>query len=116
MRCSSSAPLTVKVREKMYRKEQPETSHKGLSYRTNHKVGSHSRELQRLGAGGHRGTAAKNLLWNVSFVTAGYTMKAEAVKITDGVYWVGVLDWDIRSYHGYTLHGTTYLSLIHISE
>lgn len=35
-------------------------------------------------------------------------MKAEASKITDGVYWVGVLDWDIRTYHGYTLNGTSY--------
>jgi flavorubredoxin len=35
-------------------------------------------------------------------------MKAESVKIKDGVYWVGVLDWDIRTYHGYTLSGTTY--------
>lgn len=35
-------------------------------------------------------------------------MKADSVKIADGVYWVGVLDWDIRSYHGYTLNGTTY--------
>ncbi|MGF7119106.1 FprA family A-type flavoprotein [Methanobacterium oryzae] len=35
-------------------------------------------------------------------------MKADSVKIADGVYWVGVLDWDLRSYHGYTLKGTTY--------
>ncbi|XRO76951.1 FprA family A-type flavoprotein [Methanocaldococcus sp. 10A] len=35
-------------------------------------------------------------------------MKADAIKIADGVYWVGVLDWDIRKYHGYTLKGTTY--------
>lgn len=35
-------------------------------------------------------------------------MKADAKKIKDGVYWVGVLDWDLRSYHGYTLTGTTY--------
>ncbi|MBZ2165025.1 FprA family A-type flavoprotein [Methanobacterium spitsbergense] len=35
-------------------------------------------------------------------------MKADAVKIKDGVYWVGFLDWDLRSYHGYTLNGTTY--------
>jgi len=35
-------------------------------------------------------------------------MKADAVKISDGVYWVGVLDWDLRDYHGYTLEGTTY--------
>lgn len=35
-------------------------------------------------------------------------MKADAYKIADGVYWVGTLDWDIRSYHGYTLDGTSY--------
>jgi len=35
-------------------------------------------------------------------------MKAEAFKIKEGVYWVGFLDWDLRSYHGYTLNGTTY--------
>lgn len=35
-------------------------------------------------------------------------MKADATKITDGVYWVGVLDWDLRDYHGYSLDGTTY--------
>eukprot|EP00825_Cyclidium_porcatum_P047139 TRINITY_DN7590_c0_g1_i3.p2 TRINITY_DN7590_c0_g1~~TRINITY_DN7590_c0_g1_i3.p2 ORF type:complete len:225 (+),score=-16.54 TRINITY_DN7590_c0_g1_i3:168-842(+) len=59
-------------------------------------------------------------------------MKAESFKIADGVYWVGSLDWDLRTYHGYTLDGTSYncylvfgektvlidnvLSLIHISE
>ena len=35
-------------------------------------------------------------------------MKADAKKIVDGVYWVGVLDWDLRDYHGYKLNGTTY--------
>lgn len=35
-------------------------------------------------------------------------MKADARKMADGVYWVGVMDWDIRNYHGYTLGGTTY--------
>ncbi|MCL2116481.1 MAG: FprA family A-type flavoprotein [Methanobrevibacter sp.] len=35
-------------------------------------------------------------------------MKAKAEKIGEGVYWVGVLDWDLRAYHGYTLNGTTY--------
>jgi flavorubredoxin len=35
-------------------------------------------------------------------------MKAESCKISDGVYWVGTLDWDLRTYHGYTLNGTTY--------
>lgn len=35
-------------------------------------------------------------------------MKADSYKITDGVYWVGSLDWDLRTYHGYTLDGTSY--------
>jgi flavorubredoxin len=35
-------------------------------------------------------------------------MKADGKKISEGVYWVGVLDWDLRDYHGYTLDGTTY--------
>ena len=35
-------------------------------------------------------------------------MKAKAEKIGEGVYWIGVLDWDLRTYHGYTLNGTTY--------
>ena len=39
-------------------------------------------------------------------------MKADAIKIVDGVYWVGVLDWDLRNYHGYTLNGTTYNAYI----
>jgi len=43
-------------------------------------------------------------------------MKADAIKIADGVYWTGVLDWDIRSYHGYTLNGTTYNSYLVFGE
>jgi len=35
-------------------------------------------------------------------------MKADSIKLSDGVYWVGVIDWDLRTYHGYTLKGTTY--------
>jgi coenzyme F420H2 oxidase len=35
-------------------------------------------------------------------------MRAESYKIADGVYWVGSLDWDLRTYHGYTLDGTSY--------
>lgn len=35
-------------------------------------------------------------------------MKAQAKKIGNGVYWIGVLDWDLRTYHGYTLDGTSY--------
>lgn len=43
-------------------------------------------------------------------------MKAKAVKIAEEVYWTGVLDWDIRNYHGYTLKGTTYNSYLVFSE
>lgn len=43
-------------------------------------------------------------------------MKADAVKIGEGVYWVGVMDWDIRSYHGYTLKGTTYNAYLVFGE
>jgi flavorubredoxin len=32
-----------------------------------------------------------------------------AVKITEKVYWVGAIDWNIKNFHGYsTEHGTTY--------
>ncbi|KZX11518.1 FprA family A-type flavoprotein [Methanobrevibacter curvatus] len=43
-------------------------------------------------------------------------MKADAIKIVDGVYWVGVIDWDIRDYHGYNLDGTTYNTYLIFSE
>jgi flavorubredoxin len=33
----------------------------------------------------------------------------KAVKITDKIYWVGAIDWNIRDFHGYsTNQGTTY--------
>ena len=28
-------------------------------------------------------------------------MKAKAVKMADGVYWVGVIHWNSRTFHGY---------------
>jgi flavorubredoxin len=43
-------------------------------------------------------------------------MRAESVKIKDGVYWVGVLDWDLRTYHGYTLDGTSYNAYLVFGE
>lgn len=43
-------------------------------------------------------------------------MKASAYKIAEGVYWVGTLDWDLRSYHGYTLDGTTYNAYLLFGE
>lgn len=33
----------------------------------------------------------------------------EAYQITEGIYWVGAIDWHLRSFHGYkTYRGTTY--------
>ena len=33
----------------------------------------------------------------------------QAVKISEKVYWVGAIDWNIRDFHGYsTKRGTTY--------
>lgn len=43
-------------------------------------------------------------------------MKAKSVKIKEGIYWVGVLDWDIRTYHGYTLNGTSYNAYLVFGE
>ena len=36
-------------------------------------------------------------------------MVSNAVKISENVYWVGVIDWEIRDFHGYsTKRGSTY--------
>ena len=45
-------------------------------------------------------------------------MKAcRAVKISDNVYWVGAVDWDIRNFHGYsTDRGTTYNAYLIMAE
>jgi flavorubredoxin len=43
-------------------------------------------------------------------------MNAKAKKIGEGVYWIGVIDWDIRTYHGYTLDGTTYNAYLVFGE
>lgn len=33
----------------------------------------------------------------------------DAVRITDGIYWVGAIDWNVRNFHGYTTpRGSTY--------
>ena len=42
--------------------------------------------------------------------------ETDAVKIADNVYSVGVLDWDIRAYHGYTLRGTMYNAYLIFGE
>lgn len=41
----------------------------------------------------------------------------QAVKISDKVYWVGAVDWNIRDFHGYsTKQGTTYNAYLILSE
>ncbi len=41
------------------------------------------------------------------------------VKLAEGVYWVGAVDWDTRFFHGHTFsthHGTTYNAYLIIDE
>src|SRR4030042_2029687 len=39
------------------------------------------------------------------------------VKITDSIYWVGGIDWDLRSFHGYlTQRGSTYNAYLILDE
>lgn len=41
----------------------------------------------------------------------------QAVKISDKVYWVGAIDWNIRDFHGYsTKRGTTYNAYLVMGE
>lgn len=40
-----------------------------------------------------------------------------SVKIKEGIYWVGAIDWDIRNFHGYlTQRGTTYNAYLIVDE
>lgn len=40
-----------------------------------------------------------------------------AVKIADGVYWVGAIDWTVRNFHGYvTPAGTTYNAYLIVDD
>jgi anaerobic nitric oxide reductase flavorubredoxin len=44
---------------------------------------------------------------------------SQAVEIKKGVYWVGVIDWTMRSFHGHTFntpHGTTYNAYLIVDE
>lgn len=39
------------------------------------------------------------------------------VQLTEGIYWVGAIDWNIRNFHGYSTHlGTTYNAYLVIDE
>jgi len=40
-----------------------------------------------------------------------------AVQVTENVYWVGAVDWDVRNFHGYlTSRGTTYNAFLVLGE
>ncbi|HOP47468.1 MAG TPA: FprA family A-type flavoprotein [Desulfobacteraceae bacterium] len=39
------------------------------------------------------------------------------LKISDGIYWLGVIDWNVRNFHGYsTYHGSTYNSFLIVDK
>jgi len=41
----------------------------------------------------------------------------KAIKIKEGIYWVGAIDWDLRNFHGYlTQRGSTYNAYLIIDE
>ncbi len=41
----------------------------------------------------------------------------KAIKIRDGIYWVGAIDWSVRNFHGYeTGRGSTYNAYLIIDE
>ena len=41
----------------------------------------------------------------------------EAVKVTETVYWVGAIDWNVRDFHGYsTSRGTTYNAYLVLAD
>ena len=45
------------------------------------------------------------------------TQVFKAVKVTDNVYWVGAIDWDMRDFHGYlTRRGSTYNAYLVLGE
>ncbi len=45
------------------------------------------------------------------------TTTFDAVKITDRVYWVGAIDWNLRDFHGYeTPRGSTYNAYLVLGE
>jgi len=41
----------------------------------------------------------------------------KAVKVSESVYWVGAIDWNIREFHGYTTHhGSTYNAYLILAD
>lgn len=55
------------------------------------------------------------IMWGAGPIPERSTMKP--VEIKDGVFWVGVIDWNIRDFHGYsTPFGTTYNAYLVMDE
>lgn len=53
--------------------------------------------------------------WKKGIAIRKLTMKP--IQIADGVYDVGVIDWNIRDFHGYsTYRGSTYNAFLIIDE
>lgn len=41
----------------------------------------------------------------------------KAIKVKDGIYWVGAIDWSVRNFHGYTTNrGATYGAYLIVDE
>lgn len=41
----------------------------------------------------------------------------KALKLKEGIYWVGAIDWDLRNFHGYvTQRGSTYNAYLIIDD
>ena len=41
----------------------------------------------------------------------------KAVRLTENIYWVGGIDWDLRNFHGYlTPRGSTYNAYLIIDD
>jgi len=43
-------------------------------------------------------------------------MKAQAIKLSDHVYWVGAIDWGLKEFHGYETQGTTYNAYLVLTD
>ena len=44
-------------------------------------------------------------------------MNCKPIKITENVYWVGAIDWNVRDFHGYhTPLGSTYNAYLILDE
>jgi len=41
----------------------------------------------------------------------------QAIKVTEKIYWVGAIDWNVRDFHGYSTNkGTTYNAFLILDD